>query len=76
MLTEEKKENLLQKMQDIFQTNNLTQEQIIAFLDMSETDYSDERLDKASDQIAELVGEERLAFDDLMILIKLCREVV
>ncbi len=76
MLTKQRKENLLQKMQDIFQANNLTQEQIIAFLDMSEADYSDERLDKASDQFAELVGEERLAFDDLMIMIKLCREAV
>ncbi len=63
MLTKQRKENLLKKMQNIFQTNNLTNEQIIAFLDMSETDYSDERLEKASDQIAELVGEERLAFD-------------
>ncbi len=75
MLTEKRKATLLQKMQTIFQTNNLTHEEIIAFLEMGDADYSDKRLHNASDQVAELVGEERVSFDDLMMLIKLCREV-
>ncbi len=76
MLGWRKRKILLQKAQEIFKENNMTREEIIAFLEMGEADYSDGRLDNAADQLSELVAEEKLGLRGLMKLIQYCRKAV
>jgi hypothetical protein len=63
---------VIQKMQDIFRTNQLNRKEIVALLHSGDLDYGDKRFDHAACQISELLLEERVSIEEAIIIFDEC----
>lgn len=63
---------VIQKIHDIFRTNQLNRKEIIALLHSGDLDYGDERFDHAACQISGLLLQERVSIEEAARIFDIC----